>query len=365
MKKRLKKVFVSGCYDIIHAGHIQFFQDARALGDHLTVCFASAKVLEMTKHRKPSLPDEHKKYILMSLSCVDDVVSSSDLDPIFDFRSHIDTIRPDILAVTEDDRNIDKKREFCKEKGLQLIVLPKRNVLSRVSTTSILTSIKNVYEVPLRVDFAGGWLDVPKFARPNGYIVNCTITPKVSLDNWPYQKSSGLGGSAAYAILQVKNGIKSELLLGVGWQDPAVISETGLCVWRSGKMPILDVKVNPDFLEGKMLIVWTTDGHNTPGSTDLPRDYKLIEKAGLLGREAVYEKSLTKLTKAVKLSYEMQLKEGMKPLPVIKNSLAKKYLGGGHGGYALYLFDSKTLRDRAHKANKGSIKIEPFIQNFE
>jgi len=36
------KVFVSGCYDIIHAGHVQFFREARALGDHLTVSFASS-----------------------------------------------------------------------------------------------------------------------------------------------------------------------------------------------------------------------------------------------------------------------------------------------------------------------------------
>ncbi|MFZ9683667.1 MAG: adenylyltransferase/cytidyltransferase family protein, partial [Cephaloticoccus sp.] len=41
----MRKIFVSGCYDIIHAGHIQFFREARALGDFLTVCFASAEVL--------------------------------------------------------------------------------------------------------------------------------------------------------------------------------------------------------------------------------------------------------------------------------------------------------------------------------
>ena len=31
------KVFVSGWYDILHAGHLQFFREARALGDHLIV----------------------------------------------------------------------------------------------------------------------------------------------------------------------------------------------------------------------------------------------------------------------------------------------------------------------------------------
>jgi len=41
----MTKVFISGCDNFIHAGHIQFFQEAKALGDHLTVCFASDEVL--------------------------------------------------------------------------------------------------------------------------------------------------------------------------------------------------------------------------------------------------------------------------------------------------------------------------------
>ena len=41
----MRKVFVTGCYDILHAGHIQFFEEARALGDYLIVSFASSEVL--------------------------------------------------------------------------------------------------------------------------------------------------------------------------------------------------------------------------------------------------------------------------------------------------------------------------------
>ena len=51
----MKKVFVSGCYDIVHAGHIQFFEEARALGDYLIVSFASEPVLWHHKQRKPSI----------------------------------------------------------------------------------------------------------------------------------------------------------------------------------------------------------------------------------------------------------------------------------------------------------------------
>lgn len=73
MKQKIH-VFVSGCYDLLHAGHIQFFRDARALGDELTVCFASAEVLWAHKGRRSSLPDEHKGAILASLAMVDRVV---------------------------------------------------------------------------------------------------------------------------------------------------------------------------------------------------------------------------------------------------------------------------------------------------
>jgi hypothetical protein len=60
----------------------------------------------------------------------------------------------------------------------------------------------------------------------------------------PYQApGAGLGGSAAHAFLNGKDPVQSELDLGVGWQDPAVIRETGLCVWRSGPKPVLDFKV--------------------------------------------------------------------------------------------------------------------------
>ena len=45
------RVFISGCYDIVHAGHIQFFREARALGTHLTVSFASAEVLPDSRRR--------------------------------------------------------------------------------------------------------------------------------------------------------------------------------------------------------------------------------------------------------------------------------------------------------------------------
>jgi hypothetical protein len=217
-------------------------------------------------------------------------------------------------------------------------------------------------EVPLRVDFAGGWLDVPKLARPGGYIVNCAIQPLVSATDWPYEIGSGLGGSAAKLILDGKDGVREELATGVGWQDPAVILQTGLCVWKSGPEPVLETRVNPEWLEGQMLLRWTGRSHNTPDYIDTPRDYDGIVRASRNAREAVRERRLDGLAEAVRLTYSFQVAEGMDPLPEITSAIAMKYLGGGHRGYALYLFRDRRARDAAH--GKNTKVIEPYVSGL-
>ncbi len=369
MKNKIKskkhvKVFVSGCYDIIHAGHVQFFDDAKALGDHLTVCFASDEVLLLSKKRTSALPEDNKRILLKSLRSVDEALSSSDLHSVFDFEGHVKKIKPDILAVTEDDKNVEIKKAFCEKYHMKLVVLPKRNSVTPASTTSIRSKIKEIEFVPLRVDFAGGWLDVPKFSKNGTYIVNCAISPLVSLTSWPYEKGAGLGGSAAFAILQAKQGARAEIDMGVGWQDPAIINHTGLCVWRSGKMPVLDTQLNPDWLAGRMLIYWTGNDHKSVDYVDRKRDYTKIVRAGALARNAALAKDVTMLAKAVLLSYEVQLEEGMNEIPHIKGSIGKKYLGGGHGGYALYMFKTVKQRDLALKLVRGTLKIEPYIRQI-
>lgn len=358
----MKKVFVSGCYDIIHGGHVEFFTQARALGDYLIVSFAGEKSLLMHKSRKSSLPVYHKKRLLESLTMVDEVVVGDDDEVLgLDFKSDFLRLKPDILAVTEDDRYEDIKRELCQQVGAEYVTLPKTLDFAKISTTEIIQYIKAPVEVPLRVDFAGGWLDVPKYSRAGGYIVNCAISPTVSIKNWPFEIGGGLGGSAAYALLMGKNGVESELDLGVGWQDPAVISETGLCIWKSGLMPELEFKTSGNWLQGKMALLWTGKNHVTYEKTDLERDFEMIYQAGRMAREAVFpgNESIFKLADAVKLTYDMQLKEGMETLPTY-NELAKKYCGGGWGGYAVYLFEDEKQRETFLKTEHTQ-PIEPFV----
>ncbi len=374
------RVFVSGCYDIVHAGHVQFFREARALGDHLTVSFASSEVLWIHKQRRSSLPDEHKQALIAALECVDEVVVGRGHDEGIDFREDFLRIRPQILAVTEDDKYTPLKRALCAEAGARYVVLPKTPPqFAPISTSEIVRWIKAPQEAPLRVDFGGGWLDVPRYARPGAYVVNCAISPTVSLRSWPYERNAGLGGSGAWALLNGKNGVGAELDLGVGWQDPAVIAEGGLCVWRSGARPELEIKTSGEMLRGRMAIYWTGSSHDTPGNAGNARDYDAIERAGALARDAVWANDLGKLAEAVRLSYAMQLGEGMRPLPGDPATeggagatgpdalggiapLAWKYCGGGHGGYALYLFGHPTHRDAAISSLPELPPIEPFCR---
>ena len=367
----MKRIFVSGCYDIIHAGHVQFFTEARALGDHLTVSFASSEVLWFHKQRRSSLPDEHKQALISSLKMVDEVVVGMGLDEGIDFREHFLRIRPDILAVTEDDKYAPLKRALCAEVGATYVVLDKTPPKFKpISTSEIVRYIRAPQEAPLRVDIAGGWLDVPRHARVGAYVVNCAISPTVSLRDWPYERNAGLGGSGAWAIINGLDGVGTELDLGVGWQDPAVISETGLCVWHSGERPRLEVKVAPDFLRGCMALYWTGHSHDTPGMVSGTRDYAAIAQASILARDAVWARSLIGLSNAVRISYTIQRSEGMAPLPGDQagasaalggvTPLGFKYCGGGFGGYALYLCANSAERD-ALCTQPHFRPVEPFI----
>lgn len=237
-----------------------------------------------------------------------------------------------------------------------------------------------VDSVPLRVDFIGGWLDCPDHTLHGGVIINCAITPKVSLESWPYKFGGGLGGSAANAILRDNDPFLEELKTA-GWQDPAVILETGLCVWNSGPSPVLEFKLNPAFLTGKMALMWTGKPHVTKDLKNIYRDYRdLANRANqaytwlLVRLRAIAETYAAQqagislyptICEVVKSAYEWQLKEGMKPLRDSYGESAKKYCGSGHGGYALYLFDTSEHRDdfvaTFKSRNVDALAIEPYM----
>jgi len=135
------KVLVSGTYDILHAGHIQFFEEARKQGDYLIVNFCSDANLVLYKGRHGCMPDDNKKILLEALRCVDKAYQGTNDGGIFDFVETFYLEKPDILAVTVDDRHVEAKRVFCEKNGAKLVVLPKDNSATRTTTFEIIKKI--------------------------------------------------------------------------------------------------------------------------------------------------------------------------------------------------------------------------------
>ncbi|MFA6251743.1 MAG: hypothetical protein WC603_03915 [Candidatus Paceibacterota bacterium] len=142
------KIFVSGCYDILHAGHAQFFKEAKEWGIahlpkrntgqvqkvDLIVSYCSSANLLLYKGRHSSLPDDNKKILLEAIRYIDKVYKGTDDGGVWDFIPAFLEEKPDVLIVTEDDKHADEKAQFCKEHGVKFVILPK--TLPPVTPTS-------------------------------------------------------------------------------------------------------------------------------------------------------------------------------------------------------------------------------------
>ena len=64
-----KKAFVSGCFDLLHSGHIAFFQEAARYGD-LYVAIGSDRTLFELKDRRPVNSEQERLYMIQSLAYV-------------------------------------------------------------------------------------------------------------------------------------------------------------------------------------------------------------------------------------------------------------------------------------------------------
>ena len=111
-----------------------------------------------------------------------------------------------------------------------------------------------------------------------------------------------------------------------------------------------------------MGLAWTGNDHDTPSFVDNERDFQLIAKSARIARVGVLEANVFTLADGIKTYYSSQINEGMKPLPDVKKALACKYCGGGFGGYALYLFGSKTDRDAWVGISNDHRAIEPWCK---
>jgi len=137
-------VFTNGCFDLLHPGHVQTLEAARALGDILIVGMNSdASVRELKGDGRPVVCAQERAELLAALQCVDAVVIFNDVTP----RETIAALLPDVLVKGGDwpgDQIIG--REEVEAAGGRVVSVP---VVRDYSTTAILQSIRNLPAAPV------------------------------------------------------------------------------------------------------------------------------------------------------------------------------------------------------------------------
>lgn len=137
--KGQKTVLVGGCFDILHFGHLKFLKNAASSGDFLVVALESDEFIVKHKRKQPIHSQEERAEILAALGMVDVVV----LLPLFmkdsDYFEMVKKIRPAVVAVTEGDSNLEKKKEQMRQLGGRVeVVTPS---ISKFSTRKIIELI--------------------------------------------------------------------------------------------------------------------------------------------------------------------------------------------------------------------------------
>lgn len=170
----MKKVFVSGCYDLLHSGHVEFFRQASQYGDLYVGIGSDDTILHYKGHR--TLYDENERlFMVKAIRYVKDAFINAG-SGIMDFIPTVDALKPDILVVNEDgDR--EEKRQFCKERGIEYIVL--KRVPSEGLDAHSSTSLKEqICQIPTRLDLAGTWIDQPYVSEyAPGWAITISLEP--------------------------------------------------------------------------------------------------------------------------------------------------------------------------------------------
>lgn len=194
MASNRKKVFVSGCFDLLHSGHIAFFEEASGHGD-LYVGLGSDRTILKLKNRKTVYNEDERLYMVRSVKFVRDAWVNRGSGNL-DFLDEIKELKPDILFVNEDGES-DGKKQLCHELGIQYVVsgrIPKDDLPGRSTT-----AIRERSIIPFRLDLAGGWLDQPYVSKHfPGPVITISIEP-----DHDFNDRSGMSSSTRKKAIEI------------------------------------------------------------------------------------------------------------------------------------------------------------------
>lgn len=357
-----RKVFVSGCYDMLHSGHVAFFEEAATHGD-LYVGIGSDKTIEGLKARKTINTDEERLYMVQSLKVVKDAWINTG-SGLMDFEQEVRKLNPDIFFVNEDGYTPDKKK-LCDELGIELIVsrrLPRQGLPARSTTV-----LRAECRIPFRLDLAGGWLDQPFVSKFHpGPVITISIEPEIefndrsgmssstrikAIDLWKNDVPKGDLEKLAHTLFCVENPPGSKYISGsqdsIGIVFPGVnrLEYTKGAYWPSKIESITDDNIL-SFIENHL---WFINLSPREGDFDV-LDETIIDEIGAMNLaiaaehtwQAIVNKDVVAFGKYFRESFNAQV--AMFPKMVNQQILAAieeykdqalgwKISGAGGGGY--------------------------------
>ncbi len=130
-----KKVLVTGCFDWLHSGHVRFFEETSELGDLYVVVGHDQNIELLKGPGHPQFHQDERRYMVQAIRYVKQALISTG-HGWMDAAPEITRIKPDMYAVNEDGDK-PEKAAFCKEHGLEYVVLkrtPKAGLPRRAST---------------------------------------------------------------------------------------------------------------------------------------------------------------------------------------------------------------------------------------
>ena len=400
-----KKVFVSGCYDLLHSGHVEFFKQASQYGDLYVGIGSDATYLEY-KHRKPMFPQEERLFMVQSVRYVKQAYINEG-SGVIDFLPTLDIVQPDVFVVNAEGGS-DEKRQLCKERGIEYIELqrtPAEGLQAR-SSTSLKAALSKGAEsgeqsrgIPTRLDLAGTWIDQPYVSQYcPGWAITISLEPTFEVRDrcglststrkmiqkiWPVKLPNMDPEMLARLVFCFENNPEREGGHISGAQDSIGICVPGLCrhhydsnYWPD-KIESTTDEMTLRFLESHLVMIPMEprkEGCSVVEGKDItPEKVKALAKASDECWAAIAAHDLEAFAKAYLDSFNAQVAmfPGMitpvyKGHPEFDNSyiqktidrfsaeedvLAWKMPGAGGGGYlALVVKDSRTFCDNHAEA---------------